>query len=186
MDDELSLADHDEDEVNEISKQLWGPGVNSANRLIELLSLTTFANHAVFWKVFCSHWDDCDDTWDLQEKLLDDLEYRSEGYLPEQHLSERSKDFFDRLPATIDLYRGCSRSRLYGVSWTTDLKVAEGFARGHRGIQVPNAGVASAQLAKRDIFTVMTDREESEVIVRPDRLRRVMWRSSGASDFLPI
>jgi hypothetical protein len=45
--------------------------------------------------------------------------------------------------------------------------VAEGFARGHRGITVPDAVVAEYRITKPDIITVMPDMAESEVIIDP-------------------
>jgi hypothetical protein len=47
--------------------------------------------------------------------------------------SGRQGAFFDRLPEHFTVYRGGSRVRINGaISWTTDVHVAEGFAR-HTG-----------------------------------------------------
>jgi non-ribosomal peptide synthetase component F len=56
--------------------------------------------------------------------------------------------------------------------------VAEGFARGHRGIVVSDPVIATAQVYKRDILAIFIERKESEVLIDPRRteisLRR--WR----------
>lgn len=65
------------------------------------------------------------------------------------------------LPETMTLYRGCTPERLNGMSWTTDLKTAQWFAKrfGDEGevyqIEIPSEFV----LAKID------GRKEAEVVV---------------------
>jgi len=81
--------------------------------------------------------------------------------------------FYDSLPDEVAVYRGCSRPRMSAISWTTDRQVADIFARGHRGIRVPDPVIASAVIPKSAIFTVVTSRNESEVIVDPRRLRKL-------------
>lgn len=50
------------------------------------------------------------------------------------------------------------------------MAVAEAFAQGHRGIQVPRPVLAQAVIYKGDILTVSSDRGEAEVLLNPDRL----------------
>ena len=71
---------------------------------------------------------------------------------------------------TVTIYRGCPSERVRGISWTTSLTVAEGFARGHRAIPVPNPVIVSAKVPSEAILAVFVDRNESEVIVDPDTL----------------
>ena len=71
------------------------------------------------------------------------------------------------------MHRGCSRPRVRGVSWTTDRAVAKTFARGHRGIRLPEPVVATAMVPKAAIFATFTERNESEIVLDPRRLRRV-------------
>ena len=51
--------------------------------------------------------------------------------------------------------------------------IAEGFARGHRGIRVPDPLVASALIPTDAIFFVTDDRNEKEIVLNPRRLRRL-------------
>ena len=81
--------------------------------------------------------------------------------------------FFDQLPDQVEVFRGCSRPRVRGVSWTTDRDVAAGFAQGHRSILVPDPVIVSAVIPKGAVFIVGTDRQESEVILDPRQLREL-------------
>jgi hypothetical protein len=88
--------------------------------------------------------------------------------------SQAQRTFFDALPAHVQVFRGCSRPRFRGVAWTIDRTVAEGFARGHRSIPVPEPVVASALIPKEYIFFVTDVRSEKEVVLNPSRLRSLM------------
>ena len=88
-------------------------------------------------------------------------------------MDEAGGEFFDSLPDTVPIYRGCSKERVRGISWTTDRTVAKSFASGHRGVAVPNASLAHAIIPKGAVFCVFTDRQESEVLIDPDRLQKV-------------
>lgn len=69
------------------------------------------------------------------------------------------------------VYRGCSRERVRGLSWTLDEKVAQSFARGHRGIPVPDPVVVCGEIGRKHVFGVFNDRDESEIVLDPNRVR---------------
>jgi hypothetical protein len=71
----------------------------------------------------------------------------------------------------LQVFRGCSRARVCGIAWTMERTIAEGFARGHRGIRVPDPVVASALIPKDAIFFATDDRNENEIVLNPRRLR---------------
>lgn len=50
------------------------------------------------------------------------------------------------------------------------MAVAEDFAQGHRGIQVPQPVLAKALIYKGDILIVSSHRGEAEVLLNPNRL----------------
>ncbi|QOG05138.1 hypothetical protein IGS74_10780 [Aureimonas sp. OT7] len=166
------------DEVSALIDRLYGKGVNSTNRLSFLLSLLHGRPTEVFWPVFLETWSRCDDTWHERRWML---------FMLRQHGSAKSgnagrsrdfmsvdgRSFFDSLPDLITIYRGCSRPRVRGLSWTTDQRVARTFARGHRGIRVPAPVIVTARIPKVAIFAVITDRDESELIIDPIRLRNL-------------
>jgi hypothetical protein len=147
--------------------------VGSVNRLPLLLRLVTFRPARLFWPVFLDHWSVCDATWPWRSDLLIYLRRHhadepGPGYLQADDLS-----LYNSLPDQIEVFRGCSRSRVRGISWTVDRSVAEGFARGHRYIRVPEPVVARAVIPKLTIFAALAERNEGEILLDPRRLRRL-------------
>jgi len=59
-----------------------------------------------------------------------------------------------------------------GLSWTTDLEVARGFAAGKRGVN-RHPTLASAVIPKEHVLALFLSRQEQEVIVDPRRLRQL-------------
>jgi hypothetical protein len=122
--------------------------------------------------LFLAHWDYCDAPWPWRSYLAERLRYTLRHVSLAEYLSEEAREWFDSLPAEIEIYRGCQRYRERGLSWTVDIKVAEGFARGKRcRNSVPT--LVSALINKRHVFGVFIDRNESEIVVDPRRLRRL-------------
>jgi hypothetical protein len=155
---------------------------NSHERLWTILKLAGPAPPAIWWPAFLAGWDYCDATWDLQDFLLRVLRIKSPArpFLPPEQQA-----LLDNLPDQVQVFRGCSRDRVCGVSWTTSRKVAEGFARGHRFIKVPDPVVVMATVNKRGIFLVNHARSEDEVILDPDHLQNPTiesWTSPGVLD----
>jgi hypothetical protein len=122
----------------------------------------------IFWPVFCFHWSHCDDTWYLQHYLILALRNHAPAIL-----SDDEQKSFDALPDPVRVYRGCSRERIKGVSWTTERSMAENFARGHRHIPVPDPVIATGMIAKSAIFMTNKQRGEDEVLLDPDRLQEL-------------
>jgi hypothetical protein len=136
---------------------------NSHDRLGVMLKRLAEAPREIFWPVFCDYWSACEETWWLRDPLLHILRMHAPAIMPNQKV-------FDALPERVQVFRGCSRERIAGLSWTTERHVAERFAHGHRGIPVPDPVVATGTIARPDIFVVISDRNESEVLLDPDRL----------------
>jgi hypothetical protein len=123
-----------------------------------------------FWPAFHEVWTICDDTWPLRDKLyrtLNRFRYRR----PCSSLLKENADFFKSLPTSISIYRGCSRSRTSGFSWSTDRQIAIGFSKGHRGIGMPNPVVCSAKIRKCDVFSASVERKEQELVIDYKKLR---------------
>jgi hypothetical protein len=85
-------------------------------------------------------------------------------------MDRKQPKFYKTLPEIVTVFRGCSKERILGVSWTTDVAVAQEFARGHRGMSPPNPVVAQARIPNSEIFTVVVHREESEIVLNPSEL----------------
>lgn len=162
--------------LNAARRVYFGIGVSTTNRLGVLLDMTAGLPPELFWPVFLDCWSDCDDTAWEHQRLLRRLRQQGTGV---PHLSAADRAFYDTLPSEVTVYRGCSRPRVRRVSWTTERPVAESFARGHRNVAVPDAVVATAVVPRAALFGVSVDRNEHEVLVDPDTLRKVRvkaWR----------
>ncbi|TGQ72968.1 MULTISPECIES: hypothetical protein [unclassified Mesorhizobium] len=144
---------------------------SSTTRLAGLLDLLDgsayFEEPATFWSIFHQVWSSCDATWEHGRRAIQQLERA--GHCGE-FLGCEDKKFYSALPEQVKVYRGCSRARVKGMSWTTDMAVAEDFAQGHRGIQVPRPVLAKAVIYKGDILTVSSHRGEAEVLLNPNAL----------------
>jgi hypothetical protein len=149
---------------------LSGPGVQSGNRLAVMLALLKYQPSGVFWPVFHETWDHCDGTWGLRHWLAADLRRHNERRLGATYLRGDNRAWLDSLPDPVRVFRGCSRERVKGVSWTTDREIADGFAYGHRGIRVPRPVIASGLAAKRTIYAAYVERKEAEVVLDPEAL----------------
>jgi hypothetical protein len=141
---------------------------NSPERAAKLVPLIENEPPEIFWPIFLSEWTSCDAAWRWQQKLIPIL--RRVRPCPREIYLEHAKDngqFWSSLPDDLTLYRGCSRAHVNAISWTTNRSIAEGFAKGHRFIPVPDAAIATATIRKADIFAATDDRKESEIICLP-------------------
>jgi hypothetical protein len=145
---------------------------DSHERLSVLLRRLYCAPREIFWPVFLDYWSVCDVTWWYQDWLISTLRQHAPAILP-----DAEQKIFNALPERVQVFRGCSRARIKGVSWTTERRIAEGFARGHRGIPVPDPVVVTGMIGKRDIFATNDDRNEHEVILDPYRLQELSVES---------
>jgi hypothetical protein len=149
---------------------LYGSGIDSETRLAAFLDVAPRLSRMQFWPLFLDTWSDCDDTWGRRRELLRWLR----RYAPSHSFhTGANAAFLASLPRTFALWRGCDASRLRGRAWTLNRDVALGFACGHRNIRNPNPVLARATITEGGVYAALTDREESEVVVEPRRLRDV-------------
>lgn len=127
-------------------------------RLGEMLERLAWVVDDLFWRVFSEMWSVCDATWQHQNDLLEAFSNRPPK--PAKHITPEARTFFDALPDVVTVYRGGSRERVRGLSWTTDRAVGESFARGHRGIRVPDPVVATATVRKGHHYGVPVSRRD--------------------------
>jgi hypothetical protein len=118
-------------------------------------------------------WSICDCTWKVRELLLHQLKSASAEICATAYFSDASRIFFESLPTDITVFRGCSRERINGLSWTTEAVVARNFAHGHRGIRASEPVLVTATVKKKNIFAVITDRTENEVVCDPSQILRI-------------
>ena len=127
-----------------------------------------------FWPVFTEMWSCCDSTWENRNAVLKLLRKHAKT----REACDRREDenaFYNELPERITVYRGCSKMRQRGLAWTTDRGVAEGFAKGHRQIEVPEPVVIKCDVPKSVVLaTFAYDRQENEVLLDYLRLPRIL------------
>ena len=87
----------------------------------------------------------------------------------------------DRASGRVTVYRGCSAARKRGLSWTTNCKVAEKFAIGHRGFWVPNAGIASCIVSREIVLGRKDERNENELILDYRKLPAITFERTTRS-----
>ena len=125
----------------------------------------------VFWTVLCELWCSSDNTWNHQDQLHFAMVLHArtrQRYIPAE------KQPPDDWPKFVKVWRGCSRQRVLSFAWTLDRTVAEDFALGHRGIEVPDPVLASAEIHQSAIYFVENEREEQEVVLDPSELRAIV------------
>jgi hypothetical protein len=145
---------------------------SSEHCLLTVLHLIEFAPPAIFWPALMHLWDNCDNTWGHRARVLRAMKNARKPAWA--FLSPSQHQFFETLPPLVRVFRGCSAPRVRAVAWTTDRAVAEDFARGHRGIRVPDPVVASAIIPEEHMFFVTDGREEKEIVLNPRRLRNIV------------
>lgn len=135
-------------------------------RIAALLALIKSEPPEVFWPAFIDNWPDCD-KGSTYPPLLSVL--RRVGPAPASIYQDDwdKGDFFRSLPDEVTVYRGASRKRIAGLSWTTDERVAWRFARGHRRVPVLDPVVATGVISKSDIWWATNQRSEREILGEP-------------------
>jgi hypothetical protein len=144
----------------------------SAERPELLVQFLSNCTPDILWPVLLAEFSSCGRTWFYMPELRRLAESAKQPSCA-QYLSGAALTRFDRMPSRIRVYRGCSRARIDGLSWTINRAVAESFAYGHRGVRVPNAVIATGTISKNDIYGLIVDRSEEEVLLEPDLLSGV-------------
>ena len=72
---------------------------------------------------------------------------------------------YKKMPPVVCAYLGGDISRSPQLAWTTNRKVAEGFARGHRGYCAPRPQIFDVGIPKASISFVCNDRAEAELVL---------------------
>lgn len=156
---------------------------DSGNRLAAILGpLEEIAAHSspavagsYIYPTIFDWWSICDNTHGDLPRLLTLLQYSKDHRW--ESLPSAARRAYDRLPEKLTIFRGCSRDRVYGISWTRSRKIAKSFAEGHRGIRVPNPVVVTAMVDKSDVFFMRHSRRERECLVAPEGLQIVSIRT---------
>jgi hypothetical protein len=119
----------------------------------------------------------CDAPWPWRSIIADILRRACSKIRLADVLPPDGRSFYDQLPDLVSVWRGCERGRERGLHWTMDQATAEKFASGRRCIN-PEPTLARAQIPKRHILAVFLDRDESEIVLDPRRLRNLIVAST--------
>jgi hypothetical protein len=129
-------------------------------------------DHRIRLELFLNFWNMCDAPWPYRSLFAEELRHILTRIPLKECLPGEEFDWFISLPPEIAVFRGCERGRERGLSWTTDLNVALGFAQGKRcRNSLPT--LMTAVIPKEHVFGVFLDRGESEIAVDTRRLRRL-------------
>lgn len=137
----------------------YGGSHQRAHRLTELAAAGVCGRR--FWRTVFLEWSGFDAIPQVDFPPLF-RRYRAD-WSPDL-MTPKDREFYERLPRLIEVYWGGRSINIAQLCWTTDRAIAEGFARGHRGIVHPDPEVLAAWLPKSRVAFVQTDRDESEVV----------------------
>ena len=91
-------------------------------------------------------------------------------------MRDEDRETLSRLPSRFSVYRGTigtGRQALWSLSWTTQQSVAATFAGLHHAYDNKPGVVFTGTVSKIDVLAYFSDRQESEVVVRPCRVRGI-------------
>jgi len=146
---------------------LSGHGCNSEDKAAIIYHLCRDDSYD-FMRLVKMNWSSCDDFYDLTPHFYNMFnDYYAAGGKIEDAIPDEDKEWWASLPNTLTIYRGCSRERIGGLSWTLDRKVAEQFARGHRNKKVEDPVIAETKVEKRWVWFATNAREEQEIVFCP-------------------
>lgn len=114
-------------------------------------------------KWFVANWASCDKFYHIVDDIRDLLV--DFNFSVERLVLEEDREWWDALPNTLYIYRGCEEGRDNGLSWTLDRSVAETFAQGHRSLRLSNPRIYKKKVKKNSVYFATNERAEQEIIV---------------------
>jgi hypothetical protein len=92
-------------------------------------------------------------------------------------ITKEEAEYLNGLPEMVTVFRGSSINKVNGLSWTTDKAKAIwfgdrfNFGSGNPPFDKPCC-VTTGQIARADIFAVFLNRQESEIVCDPKKVKR--------------
>lgn len=158
--------------MDQIEESLFGIGVSSENRCKHLLGHLNKAKSPMeFYDILALGWSSCDlvsadELTELKSLLQANRKSSPEiRFVDSLEPSDRVWWLSQQNEVPIRVYRGSSRNRISGLSWSLCPDVATGFAFGHRGIAVEQPVLSCAQVNWSDVLFATNDRGEQEVLL---------------------
>jgi hypothetical protein len=110
------------------------------------------------------HWSHFDNI----AKYKSELTWRFENVTREEldlMMNKEELVFYEKLPKTLEIYRGCYDFNQDGLSWSLDKEIAKGFISLNRYKQEKKIPLLVSGLASKKDVVIKLDRDEQEVIV---------------------
>lgn len=114
----------------------------------------TKAAGAAFWRAVAREWSG-----------FDAIDHARFGKLFRRCRSSRPISLVEHLPEQIRIFRGQDAGDAFGLAWTTDRSVAQGFAEGHRGIVHDDPWVYEISVSREEVAFCCDDRGEAEIVL---------------------
>jgi hypothetical protein len=140
---------------------LSGTGLSSQDKASVIWMLALEGKYD-FIRLIQMNWSDCDDFHEYTEDFR--TLFKLSKKFADDAVLEEDREWWDSLPDTLEVFRGCESNRVFGLSWTLDRAVAKNFAKGHRSISLKKPTLATAQIPKSAVFYATDSRKEQEVV----------------------
>lgn len=180
----LTTSQHDE---SPYSRSIWSERLtydqakaslefcDSYSRLPVLLDLHLKVEDADWLRLLGNEWSSCDNigefysAGELDDTPLIDFDH---GYIKPEMMSVDEQAFYDSLPDTFVVYRGCHKFNKWGLSWSLFEDIAESFPNLNRyRHECYQALLVKATAQKSKVIAVKLDRNEFEIIIeRPKQI----------------
>lgn len=110
-------------------------------------------------------WTDSENIWQYADQWA--VLFKCGRPKREFFMNEEERKVFASLPERIKVYRGACKLNKWGISWTLNREVAEGFAP--RALDFSSAGkrrgkVGERTIKKSDVIAHKTERKEAEIV----------------------
>jgi len=114
-----------------------------------------------YWQFLVAIWSDTENAW---QNLAQWQRLFNSDRPEKKHLMDEEEFFYyQKLPDTVTVYRGCQRGvNEKGLSWTFDKEKAKFFAQ---RLKKDNSIVIQATVDKKQVIAVLLGRNEQEAII---------------------
>jgi hypothetical protein len=171
--------------MREKAKRRDWPGfilnASSPFRFTILNAIKAYLTDAEFWRSFREAWYDCENSWEDTRLIKSLLALNRKG--AKWMMSEEEQAALSRLRDTIRIYRGATVQNKVGSSWTLSKSIAEWFAA-HRQCD-PSAFCFTGECKKTDVLELLLERNEEEIVIRPEHVRIVSGEAVPCHDVSP-
>lgn len=137
---------------------------NSYERLPNLMCVYDDMDKVRWLSAIGRHWS----LFDNIAEYKSDLSWRFENITREELdllMNKEELVFYEKLPKTLEIYRGCYVFNQDGLSWSLDKEIARGFTSLNRYKQKNKTPLLVSGLVSKKDVVINLDRREQEVIV---------------------